>query len=88
MALRASLETPITDLASAKKWIEELQDAGLMFHFDDSVEEVIWDRTMSVEDLKVLDEQRNRLYTSGFEWGKYGCPIGYALHVIGHKWEN
>jgi hypothetical protein len=73
----------LKNIDQAKRWVENLVDAGKDFHFDDDPHGVIDygtrarvftdDEAASV--CKRLDEM------AGFDWGEYECPIGYVLHL-------
>jgi hypothetical protein len=81
-ALPEALLAPITDLPSAKAWLDALCAADLSFHLEDSPETVINVRTdervFRDEDCALLRERVSTLY--GFEdWGVFNCPIGYLL---------
>ncbi len=79
------LKAPILDLAAAKKWIEDLHVADMLFHFEDSAPTIgnmvngEWVRLFSDEDAKIVDAQVEAIY--GFDFGEYECPIGYALSL-------
>lgn len=81
-----NLSTPIRTIDQAKVWIKELHDADLMFHFEDSPESIINGDTgealFSLSDCKKIRARVRELYS--FPWGDFECPIGYALHVMGH----
>lgn len=86
---REMIHRPITTLDEAKAFVQFLQDEGLMFHFEDDVHDIIWGGSSEApthEELVQMDLRRDELY--GFEWGEFECPIGYALHVMGHSSED
>lgn len=80
--------TPITDIASAKAWIEALYAAEMLFHFEDSPTEignrvnVEWVPLWTPEQAKLVAARRDELYD--LDWSEVGheCPIGYALEVM------
>jgi hypothetical protein len=81
-----ALKAPITDLASAKAWIEALRAADLSFHFDDSPETVINLRSTEEDarvfhdaDCPLIRERVGQLYDH--EWGVFDCPIGFLLAI-------
>ena len=78
------LNTPLTTEGQARSWIDELITQDKMFHFDDDPKTVIdvktSERTFSDEEADSLSQRVSELYN--FEWEKYECPIGYALHVM------
>jgi hypothetical protein len=87
------LKKPIRTIEQAKRWIEALHAADLMFHFEDSPDDIgnlidgaAWQRTFSDVQAATIARQRDRLYR--FDWGSFDCPIGYALHLIGHQMED
>jgi hypothetical protein len=59
----------------AKAYINKLIESGLMYHFEDSAEDVIFLVPVSNEDLKIMDELSDQLFKiDGF------CPFDYALN--------
>ena len=88
------LEREITTLSEAKEWIEELYAQGMLFHFDDSTHDIgntidgQWVNLWSEEEADIISDRRDELYDKSFDWGEFGCPIGYALHVSGHVTEQ
>jgi len=103
MALAARLSTPdlaifrkaITDLPTAKAFVDMLHRNGLMFHFEDDVFDIIWGGEITngpvpnVVDLMRLDKRRNELYQPHIDWSHDGdCPIGFALICMGHTSEE
>jgi hypothetical protein len=85
------LAQPIASEEQAKTWIEELHAQGLMFHFDDSPETVgryvdgEWIDLFTPEQCAIVRARLDEVY--GFEFEGFDCPIGYALHVMGHVTE-
>lgn len=92
------LRRPVSSLDDAKAWIQELQDKGLMFHFDDSPDTIgnfdnghingNWVPLFSPKDARIVSARVGELYNESFDWSPHGCPIGYALHVMGHVIEQ
>lgn len=84
------LQRPISTLDEAKAWIQELQDKDLSFHFDDSASTIgnmidgQWVPLFSKSESAIVQARVNELYNPSFDWQPYDCPIGYALHVMGH----
>jgi hypothetical protein len=77
----------ITDLESAKRWIVDLYDLDLMFHFEDPPAEIgnivdgKWVETFTEEEAAAVSQRADELYRLDFsDCG--GCPIGYALAVM------
>lgn len=87
--MRPDFATPLKTVAAAKAWIKSLHDADLMFHFEDSPETIISGATgtdlFTKAESKLVRKRISELYS--FDWGHYGCPIGYALVVEGHVTE-
>ena len=87
----ALLHQQIDTLADAKAYIEMLCRNGLMYHFEDGPEDMLWalpaDSTPRHKDVEVLTERQGELYYTHRgrheprHWPKAdgGCPIGYAL---------
>jgi hypothetical protein len=78
------LHQQIGTLAEAKAYIEMLTRNGLMYHFEDSPEDMLWalpaDSAPRHQDLVVLNQRCDELYSDRLDWSKEGgCPIGYAL---------
>lgn len=83
--LPEALRAPITDLASAKRWIEALQAADLAFHFEDDPFDCLSRTGLSKASLAIIAARVRDLYD--LEWGPrrglgyWYCPIGYLLRV-------
>lgn len=87
----ARLHMPIESLAEAKAYIEMLACNGLMYHFDDGPEDMLWalpdDCTPRHKDVEVMAERQGELYYTyqgrhePRHWPEEdgGCPIGYAI---------
>ena len=80
---------PVTDLASAKMFIDILADNGLMFHFKDGPEDVIWalppERQPTEADTQALRHRADECYKASIDWSQDGgCPIGYCLICLGN----
>ncbi len=91
MADRAELfGRRIIDLATAKRWIEDLAELGLMFHFEDDPSDVVNADTgafVNEQEAGLLRLRVAELYA--LEWPKgIDCPIGYALDVIEAGWRD
>lgn len=80
--LPEALRAPITDLASAKAWLDALIGADLSFHLEDSPETIIQGRTgedlFYKKDCPLIRSRVEALYSFS-DWGVFGCPIGYLL---------
>lgn len=72
----------IEDRKTAEDWIRALHAEGLLFHFHDSPETVLWADgwDMSEAEGKLLSKQVACCYEQ--EWGDLECPIGFALTVL------
>lgn len=80
----ALLHQQINTLAEAKAYIEMLCRNGLMYHFEDGPEDMLWalpdDCTPRHKDVEVMTERQGELCANSIDWAKDGsCPIGYAL---------
>lgn len=75
------LRADITDLESAKRWIEALQKHDLEFHFDDDPSDIedirTHTRTFHDADVPLIQDRVHKLFAQ--QWGLYECPHGYAL---------
>lgn len=80
-----ALRQPVTDLPSARAWIEALHAARLAFHFDDDPSDCLRAYEFTEEQYEVIGARRDALYR--FEWGPrpglgmWYCPIGYLLRI-------
>ena len=84
MTLEQALRTPIKTRAHAERFIETLHATDHLFHFDDDTRDLIDINGESLFDTlqaELAHLRRCELYA--FDWGRYECPIGYALHVTG-----
>lgn len=89
----ALLHQQIDTLAEAKAYIEMLCRNGLMYHFEDGPEDMLWalpdDCTPRHKDVEVMLQRQRERYSEGATlhgsvpryWPEHdgGCPIGYAL---------
>lgn len=77
------LSTHLATRGEAMLFIQELQEAGLMFHFEDDPDTIINGRTghmlFTEEEADLVRERMNEIYS--FDWADYDCPIGYALSI-------
>lgn len=70
----------IKTISEARAFIRYLVKIGKCWHFDDPLEEC----GFSGYECFFLNERRNEFYRFDYDqWGKHGCPIGYALYC--HK---
>lgn len=70
-------------LEDAQRYIRELYEAGLMFHFDDGAVDCLHrNGVCTLSEAERIDVNIDHIYRSKFDWGEFGCPIGYALHLI------
>lgn len=89
-AMTVDFVTPITDLAGGKAWIEALYAADLLFHFEDSPENihnyapgyVDHGRTFTDEQCPLIRQRVAELYDLDWSPAGHECPIGYALEVM------
>ena len=87
----ALLHQQIDTLAEAKAYIEMLIRNGLMYHFDDGPEDMLWallaDSTPRHKDVEVMSQRQGELYYTYQgrhelrHWPKEdgGSPLGYAI---------
>lgn len=86
-----NFSTPIDTIEAAKAFIEELHATDLMFHFEDSPENIInigtGERTFTDSQASQLRLRVAELYS--FDWSVAGeeCPIGYALTIMEPGWK-
>lgn len=84
--IRPCISAEVTDLASAKAYIEGLVAAGLSYHFDDAPEEVINGRTgesiFTEDEWPVLRDRVAKLRT--FNYGEHDCLFGYLIYCENH----
>lgn len=73
----------ITSLEEAKSYIDMLARNGLMYHFDDGPENVLWalppDWQPSEGDVHAMRVRQDQVYQLKGWSALGGCPIGYAL---------
>jgi hypothetical protein len=85
VSVRPEIAAPITDLPSAMAWVDGLTRAGLMFHFEDSPDQIEHagsaEPFFTPEEWPVLEDRVATMYA--LDWPEHGCPIGYALEVMG-----
>lgn len=82
---------PIKTLEQGKAFIRYLNDAEMMFHFEDDPADIITLSTgkplFTAAEARLVAKRVADLYA--LDWPKeYDCPIGYALHVMGHVIED
>lgn len=84
MTIRPAIAAPISDLDSAKAWIDGLVAADLDFHFEDSPETIVTGPAMAptftADECAILRLRVDTLYA--LDWQGYECPIGYMLEVL------
>lgn len=77
------LNFDIVTVDDAKKWIDNIIQLGLDFHFDDDVNDVeFYSRHVDQKLRDLLSSKRDDLYSPDFDWGKFGCPIGYLIERL------
>lgn len=81
--MTVDLNTPLTNRGEAMLFIRSLQEADMMFHFEDSPETIIngitGQRLFTDEEAVQVRARMEELYS--FDWSDYECPIGYALSI-------
>lgn len=77
------LSTHLATRAEAMLFIQELQKADCMFHFEDDPDTIINGKTgcmlFTEEEADLVRERMKEIYS--FDWADYDCPIGYALSI-------
>lgn len=77
---------PITNRAEGEAFIFSLIGSNLLFHFEDNPLDVVNDLsgtfTFTMREALTLAKRVRELYA--LDWDKWDCPLGFALHVIGH----
>ena len=82
----ARLTGGIKNLEGAKAFIEVLVRNNLLFPFEDSVYDVDWREGVKPtrRELHLLNARMSAVYGADFDWDEdEGCPIGYALKLVG-----
>ena len=85
---RPDFSRKILTINHGKRFIEALNAADLMFHFEDDPADVgnrvdgQWVRTFSDEEAKHLNKRLTELYNLNWKAVGHECPIGYALEVM------
>lgn len=82
---RPNFTTPLLTIDAAKAWIEAMDAAGMMFHFEDSPDSILKGGTdsplFSEEESEDVAERVAELYELDWTVTGHECPIGYALQV-------
>ena len=77
------LHTHLATRGEAMLFIQELQEADCMFHFEDDPDTIINGKTgrmlFTEEEADLVRERMKEIYS--FDWADYDCPIGYALSI-------
>tara|TARA_R100001440_G_scaffold35_2_gene79 strand:+ start:154 stop:375 length:222 start_codon:yes stop_codon:yes gene_type:complete len=68
----------------AKAIINYLSKRKLIYHFDEDAEDCL-KGVVSETEAKKIQSQVDAIYNADLNWGKFQCPIGYCLHVMGVK---
>jgi len=81
-----NFSTPINTIEEAKTFIENLHAADMMFHFEDSPENIISGATggdlFTAEECPMVRARVGELYELDWSVAGHECPIGYALEVM------
>jgi len=91
MTRETFLSSPITTLHDGKAWITALHARGMMFHFEDDPAEIIMiadgARLFSDDECDMVRDRIDELYA--LDWSAHrGCPIGFALELMQHEWDD
>lgn len=82
----ALLYQPIESVPEAKAYIDMLAKNGLMYHFDDGPEEIIWamppEQCPTAEDVIEMRKRQDEVYHHWASADAGDCPIGYALTCL------
>jgi len=68
----------------AKSIIDDLSKRKLIYHFDEDAEDCLRGKVSEIEARKI-QSQVDAIYNAKLNWGKFECPIGYCLHVMGEE---
>lgn len=68
-------------LNEAKAFINQLQDDGLLYHFEDTAKDCLEDKT-SYGRICRIQRAMDEIYCADLDWGEHECPIGYAINLI------
>jgi len=72
----------IKTISEARAFIRYIVKIGKCWHFDDDLNP--YELDFNGYECFFLEQRRNEFYNfKDDQWGKHGCPIGYALHC--HK---
>ena len=75
----------VISMDDAKAYIDMLTRNGLMYHFDDGPENVIWDLSKNDHpteaDINMMRHRQDQVYAID-GWTRNDCPIGYALECL------
>lgn len=87
MTIRPAIAAPISDLASAKAWIDGIVNAGLDFHFDDNPDSIVnlrtGESTFTPAEWPILRQRVASLRSfDSADWAAFDCPIGYMIHAL------
>jgi len=78
------INAQVVDSSTAKLFIKRLQANKLIFHFDDGAVECLYGNgVVTREQADTIDRRVDEIYALELDWGEFGCPIGYCLHVMG-----
>ena len=62
------LNKEIKTIIDARKFIEFLIKKDLIFHLDDNVKDILWDKTIDQKTIKLLHLRHQELWTVGNPW--------------------
>lgn len=76
-----TIETPITNEAEAVAYIKALNDAGLLYHFDDDLDDIHWG-CGTVPSVELLHEMKCRAEElDEIEYPEHGDNFAIAIKV-------
>tara|TARA_R100000656_G_C3873327_1_gene112692 strand:+ start:153 stop:380 length:228 start_codon:yes stop_codon:yes gene_type:complete len=72
------------EIVAAKNFIKQLKVEDCMYHFDDDAVDCLYEpnKITTLERAQEIQRTIDNIYASNLNWGKYDCPIGYALYVM------
>ena len=75
------------NLQEAKEFLTTLRNDGLMYDLEDEVTDCLYysNKLTTLKNAKAIHKKVDEIYDSPINWGKYGCPIGYCLHLMNLK---
>ena len=72
------------NLNQAKNFLKKLNADGLMYHLEDCAVDCLHETNNIITKKQAREIQKtvDSIYESDLDWGEFGCPIGYCLHLM------